>query len=258
MMRDELRLWGEIILRSHIQKRAFEIIDKIDSASGLDQIIGILSSAGNSFGYENFSIAGLPMPGETIDPYIMACGWPDEWSTRYREQNYVHEDPIIRQVRQASKPFMWADAPLNSSDVGAKKVLDEATEFGLVEGFAVPIYTTHGFQAIVTFGANELKLDKSEQAALHLVAIYAHQAIRTLLPNGGKNNGFWQLEKQLSLGEIECLKWIAAGKTACEVGIITGLSDRTVEHYIESVLRKLNATNRVQAVAEAIRYRVIA
>jgi LuxR family transcriptional regulator, quorum-sensing system regulator BjaR1 len=257
-VRDKLCLWEDVILRSHIQKRAFDIVDKIDSASGLDQIIGILSSAGNSFGYENFSIAGLPMPGETIDPYIMVCGWPDEWSTRYREQNYVHGDPVIRQVRQANKPFMWADAPLETGDVAAKKILNEAAEFGLVEGFAVPIYTTHGFQAIVTFGANELQLDKSEQAALHLVAIYAHQAIRSLLPNSGRGDGFWKLEKQLSLREIECMKWTAAGKTAYEISIITGLSDRTVEHYIASSLRKLNATNRVQAVAEAIRHRVIA
>jgi LuxR family transcriptional regulator, quorum-sensing system regulator BjaR1 len=245
-------------VREKIQQRAFDIVDRIDNANGLNDIMTVLSSAGNSFGYENFSIAGLPMPGESIDPYIMACGWPGEWAERYIDQNYVNVDPVIRQVRQANKPFMWAEAPVTPNDVNAKKVMNEATEFGLVEGFAVPIYTTHGFQAIVTFGANELKLDKSEQAALHLVAIYAHQAIRSLLPNSGRDNGFWKLEKQLSLREIECLKWTAAGKTAYEISIITGISDRTVEHYIASSMRKLKATNRAQAVAEAMRQRVIA
>jgi LuxR family transcriptional regulator, quorum-sensing system regulator BjaR1 len=244
-------------LRAQTQKLAFDIVESIDSANGVDQIVTILSSAGSSFGYENFSIAGLPQPGESIDPYIMACGWPDEWAKRYRDQNYVQVDPIIRQVRRANKPFMWAEAPLDKSETEAKNVMNEATEFGLVEGFAVPIYTTHGFQAIVTFGASELQLTKSEQAALHLVAIYAHQAIRSLLPNSGKDDGYWKLEKQLSLREIECLKWTAAGKTAYEISIITGISDRTVEHYIASSLRKLNATNRVQAVAEALRHRII-
>ena len=244
-------------MRALIQKQAFDIIDSIDNAAGLDQIIGVLSSAGQSFGYENFSIAGLPMPGESIDPYIMACGWPDEWAARYIEKNYVHVDPVIKQVRMANKPFMWADAPLKPSDSAAKTVLNEATEFGLVDGFAVPIYTTHGFQAIVTFGANELELDKSEQAALHLVAIYAHQAIRSLLPNSGKDDSYWKFEKQLSLREVECLKWTAAGKTAFEISVITGISNRTVEQYISSSMRKLNATNRVQAVAEAMRARLI-
>jgi LuxR family transcriptional regulator, quorum-sensing system regulator BjaR1 len=199
----------------------------------------------------------LPMPGESIDPYIMACGWPDEWAARYREHNYVHNDPVIRQVRRATRPFMWAEAPIGAHDTVAKNIMNEATDFGLVDGFAVPIYTTHGFQAIVTFGASELQLDKSEQAALHLVAIYAHQAIRSLLPNSGKDNSYWKLEKQLSLREIECLKWIAAGKTAYEISVITGISDRTVEHYIANSMRKLNATNRAQAVAEALRFRVI-
>ncbi|MGL4405353.1 MAG: autoinducer binding domain-containing protein, partial [Notoacmeibacter sp.] len=160
--------------RANIQDRAFEIVEKIDNANGLDQIMNVVSGAGHSFGFENFSIAGLPLPGESIDPYIMACGWPDGWSERYRERNYVHHDPVIRQVRLASKPFMWAEAPIEANDFAAKKVMNEGAEFGLVEGFAVPIYTTHGFQAIVTFGANELQLDKSEQAALHLIAIYAH------------------------------------------------------------------------------------
>ena len=245
-------------IRGKIQQLAFDAVEKIDNSSDIDQIMGTMAKAGCTFGFENFSIAGLPMPGESIDPYIMACGWPEEWATRYRDQNYVHYDPVIRQVRLASKPFMWAEAPLDSNDLAANNIMNEGAEFGLVEGFAVPIYTTHGFQAIVTFGANELELDKSEQAALHLIAIYAHQAIRSFLPRSGKANGFWTLEKQLSLREIECLKWTAAGKTAYEISVITGLSDRTVEHYIGSSMQKLNATNRVQAVAEAIRHRIIA
>jgi LuxR family transcriptional regulator, quorum-sensing system regulator BjaR1 len=245
-------------IRGNIQDRAFDIVEKIDNANGLDQIMGIMAVAGHSFGYENFSIAGLPMPGESIDPYIMACGWPEEWSSRYRQKDYVHVDPVIRQVRLANKPFMWSEAPVAQDDSAAQKVMNEGAEFGLVEGFAVPIYTTHGFQAIVTFGAGALTLDKSEQAGLHLIAIYAHQAIRSLLPNSGKGKGFWQLEKQLSGREIECLKWTAAGKTAYEISIITGLSHRTVEHYLINSMRKLNATNRVQAVAEAVRSRVIA
>ena len=245
-------------IRGKVQQLTFDTVEKIDSAKGLDQIMSVLGSAGNSFGYENFSLAGLPMPGESIDPYIMACGWPDEWSNRYREHNYVHDDPVIRQVRLANKPFMWSEAPLSENEAAAKRVMNEGAEFGLVEGFAVPIYTTHGFQAIVTFGANALVLDKSEQAALHLIAIYAHQAIRSLLPNSDKSGGFWKLGKQLSFREIECIKWTAAGKTAYEISVITGLSDRTVEHYIASSMRKLNATNRAQAVAEAMRHRVIA
>ncbi|MGL4404172.1 MAG: helix-turn-helix domain-containing protein, partial [Notoacmeibacter sp.] len=102
------------------------------------------------------------------------------------------------------------------------------------------------------------QLDKSEQAALHLIAIYAHQAVRSLLPNSGKDNSYWKLDRPLSVREVECLKWTAAGKTAYEISVITGLSDRTVEHYIASSMRKLNATNRVQAVAEAVRNRIIA
>jgi LuxR family transcriptional regulator, quorum-sensing system regulator BjaR1 len=251
-------LWGKgAMTRSQIQKTAFDIVETIDSAGSIDQIMDALSKAAYSFGYENFSIAGLPMPSESIDPYIMACGWPDQWASRYREENYVHIDPVIRQVRTASKPFMWSDAPIKPQDVLARKMMNEATEFGLVEGFAVPIYTTHGFQAIVTFGANELVLNKSEQAALHLVAIYAHQAIRAFLPDKGIQNDKFKPQKQLSLREIECLKWVASGKTAYEISIITGISQRTVQQHMRNLMQKLNATNGTQAVAQALRSRII-
>lgn len=244
-------------MRGQIQKLTFDYIDRISNSSGVDSIMQVLSSAGSDFGYENFSIAGLPSPGESIDPYIMACGWPEGWAARYREENYVHLDPVIKEVRRSDRPFMWSKAPIKDTDIEAKKVMNEATEFGLVEGFAVPIYTTHGFQAIVTFGATKLILSDSEQAALHMVAIYAHQAIRSLLPNNGKQSDYWKLDRQLSLREIECLKWTAAGKTSYEISMITGLSARTIENYIANAVQKLDAVNRVQAVAQALRYHVI-
>ncbi len=53
--------------------------------------------------------------------------------------------------------------------------------------------------------------------------------------------------------EIECLRWCSKGKTNWEIGQILNLSERTVEHYVGSALKKLGATTRAQAVAMAMR-----
>ena len=66
----------------------------------------MLGGVGTTFGFENFTISGLPLPAERVDPYIMACAWPDEWSDRYKAKDYIHIDPVIRRVRQATMPFM--------------------------------------------------------------------------------------------------------------------------------------------------------
>ena len=55
----------------------------------------------------------------------------------------------------------------------------------------------------------------------------------------------------LSPRQLECLRLAAAGKTSVEIGIILGISHRTVESYFEDCYRRLGVRGRTQAVARA-------
>ena len=57
----------------------------------------------------------------------------------------------------------------------------------------------------------------------------------------------------LSEREIQCLSWTAAGKTSAEIAGILGLSEHTVNHYLNHVTKKLDAVNRTQAVVKAMK-----
>jgi DNA-binding CsgD family transcriptional regulator len=57
--------------------------------------------------------------------------------------------------------------------------------------------------------------------------------------------------------EIDCLNWTAAGKTSAEISEILGLSEHTVNHYLNRATRKLDTVNRTQAVAKALRTGII-
>ena len=61
----------------------------------------------------------------------------------------------------------------------------------------------------------------------------------------------------LNTREIECLRWVAAGKTSGEIAQITSLSEHTINHYLHTCCRKLDSVNRIQAVANAIRQGII-
>ena len=52
--------------------------------------------------------------------------------------------------------------------------------------------------------------------------------------------------------EIECLQWAAKGKSSREIAVILGLTTRGVDFHFDSAREKLNAVNRIQAVAIAI------
>ena len=63
--------------------------------------------------------------------------------------------------------------------------------------------------------------------------------------------------EKLTAREIECLRWSAAGKSSEEIAIILSISSHTVVSYLKSAMRKLDAVNRMQAIARACRYRLL-
>lgn len=57
--------------------------------------------------------------------------------------------------------------------------------------------------------------------------------------------------------EIECLSWIGEGKTSDEIAMIISISRNTVNNYITSIMNKTGAKTRSEAVAFAVRNRII-
>jgi transcriptional regulator EpsA len=56
-------------------------------------------------------------------------------------------------------------------------------------------------------------------------------------------------EVNLRPREVEILQWIAMGKTNSEIGSILELSLFTVKNHVQRIFKKLNVSNRAQAVA---------
>jgi DNA-binding CsgD family transcriptional regulator len=62
----------------------------------------------------------------------------------------------------------------------------------------------------------------------------------------------------VSARELDCLRWVAAGKSAWEASIILGISERTVRFHLNSAREKLDCTTTTQAVAKAVAQQLIA
>ena len=52
--------------------------------------------------------------------------------------------------------------------------------------------------------------------------------------------------------EREVLIWVGRGKTSSEIAIILGLSERTVNFHCDQAMKRLDVSNRAQAVAKAV------
>ncbi|GJE58123.1 helix-turn-helix transcriptional regulator [Methylobacterium trifolii] len=236
---------------------AFEIVNNLRRATRISDILQEMRAAGGVFGYDAFIITNLPSEEEiSTQNCAMVPSWPEGWRKRYFERDYLRIDPVAHQVKRTTEPFLWSEAPYSADDTASARVMNEATEFSLTQGFCVPIHHMNGLGGGVSFGAKHLDLSEAAKAALHLVSMYAYQRAETLIREAG--NAPARKSPKLSAREVECLKWTAAGKTSWEASEILSTSQRTIEFHLKNAARKLDAVNRVQCVAEAIRFGIIA
>ena len=62
---------------------------------------------------------------------------------------------------------------------------------------------------------------------------------------------------ELTAREIEILRLVATGLSDKRIGVHLGIAHRTVSNHVGTVLHKLSASNRTEAVANAIRDGII-
>jgi LuxR family quorum sensing-dependent transcriptional regulator len=232
---------------------ALDLIETLGRTSTTDAVLDEMRRVLARFGFEYFCFASLPRPRQQFEDVMLAVRVPSEWIRIYCEQQYLQVDPAIRHARSTSFPFEWKDAPYDADkEPRAAEMVRRVTELGLSEGVMVPIYGAAGCEGVVWMGGRRLELTRRVKAMLHLVGLYAFDHVRhlrrALAPAGRK----------LSERELEILTWVAQGKTAWEVGEILGISSRTVNTHTQVAFQKLGAVNRTQAIAIALRERLIA
>ncbi len=56
---------------------------------------------------------------------------------------------------------------------------------------------------------------------------------------------------RLSTRQLECLAWVQEGKSAHDIGMILGISGRTVDGHLAGACAALGVRRRIQAVIKA-------
>ena len=231
-------------------------IEAIQQQTDSAGILDIIYETIGEYGFERFIVSGLPDRGMDVRPFVLLSGWSDEWYDRYTSLGYVHLDPVARHCFSTTLPFDWSEAPYDpESDLPARRVMEEARDFGMDEGFCVPIHMEGGMQGVVSLVGSTRDLDDKSRLELHMLSLYAHGQLRFL--NSRRNEGGGP-RRAITPREAEVLKWAAAGKTASEIASITGLSERTVNQHCENAQKRLGTNNRLHTVVEAIRHKLIA
>lgn len=235
-----------------LEDQTFERIERIQNAVTQQAILDELEEFFDEFGFESFIISHLPPPGAQEKPFVLLSGWRDEWSDRYFGRDYVRIDPVARNCFRTTEPFLWSEAPYDrQNDRNAIKVFQEAREFGMSDGFCVPISTVDGVTGCLSMGGDRIELPDNSRYLLHMLGIYAHGRLRYLDKEVRPNFS------HLTLREKEVLLWAAHGKTNQDIAEILGITERTVLDHFQKIARKLSTVNRTHTVAQACLHNLI-
>lgn len=203
-------------------------------------------------GFDNY-IYGARISESLRKPnYIIINGYPAEWRHHYERSGYLHLDPTVTHCFSHTLPIFWQDIDL--SRPSANKLFYEAADFGIVSGLSIPVHCIRGGTAMLSLSKQQQAQQSQTHfldslAVSHLFANYLHEAVLRI----AQENPQLHLNSRLLSGrEKECLLWITEGKTSWEISQILNIAERTVAFHINNAMRKLDVTNRQQAVARAI------
>ena len=222
---------------------AFDFIDVLEQQKDTAALLKTYQSLIEKFGFSGYCVGDPLHPKIQREDRLWATTWPQEWLVRWFNKNYISIDPVIYQLIAHNTPFRWSDVRSKTSGTPAR-VMDEAHDFGMNDGFGVPVYSRNGSIVGVTMGTTHDEIGKREEACLHLATIYFQARLERFRPQPQRAPA-----RKLTPRERECLSWVAAGKSDWDISQILGISEDTAHEYVHNAIAKLNATTRAQAVA---------
>lgn len=212
-------------------------------------------AAASAIGFEHV-LFGIEWRRRSLPPIQhITSGWPVAYQQVYAERGLIAVDPTVPYCQTQTAPLEWDEALYTSPQ--SKEVLEESRKFGLGHGLSVPIHENSNIVSMLSLGRDKPFENEQERqlvmAGGAVLANCAHMVIkRVLFPAFAA-----QLRAQLTKRELECLQWIAQGKSNTVIADILRISENAVEYHLKGLFPKLRVTTRVQAAIVAVEMNLV-
>jgi LuxR family transcriptional regulator, quorum-sensing system regulator BjaR1 len=232
-------------------RRVLDFVQRLQNVATYEDVSREVMGELEWFGFKHLTSFSIPGPGQTFKDCVWFNNRPPDYIERYSTQNYVLKDPIVTELRQNLNPYSWNDVRTGRSlKKFERNIIDEARDWGCRDGMMFQIITGSGSISCFCPCGLEPDLSPRARAALELVAIYSHHALKRALLQGAREE---IAHTPLTHREREILQWVALGKTDDEIGDILSIATATVTAHVENAKRKLDVMRRTYAVVQAIR-----
>ncbi|MEN0040504.1 MAG: autoinducer binding domain-containing protein [Pseudomonadota bacterium] len=235
-----------------------KLIDYIDDISGLNTAYDVFCYArrlGSDFGATRFSILALDTKTSALADLGIVNNLDPELIAVYDDNNLSEGSPVLGHLESGNRVMSYCMDTLKQ-DRGTEKAELARTlfnDFGMKYGVCCPTQDATGKRGGLIFSGDELVLTQENSAILHLLSNYLYDHLVQISATAEIRGE----TPALSGREMDCLTHAALGKTSKETARDLELSDHTVTHYLALACKKLEAVNRVHAVARAMRLGLI-
>lgn len=244
-------------------------IAELRGAESLSAAIPLLKHAGELLGLPMVSVNGDYASNEMLRDHAgrslaEAFGWGTDILTDWRDEELTPFSPIGAACRLAHRPFAWHPAMFAAAlpsriETPRERILDFLDMLGVVGGITTPVRMPFGRVGSVTWFSYDprFKLDRvlrEHEDAFLLLGHYFMDVVNRYETVDATAD----IIASLSRREIECLTWVALGKTDSEIAAIIGRSPSTARFHVDKAVDKLNAISRTQAVAKAAQLGLLA
>jgi len=188
----------------------------------------------------------IPVPPETLGRLChpragVACDMMEAWLQLGADPLIFANGSSVRQTARITRDL----AELNLG-------------ISLVHG--IPSPQGGGAHSFFAFIAMHSEPNQREQALVqalvpHMFGAYCRALARDKVPDSPHEA--LETDSGVTEREIEILRWVRHGKSNQEIGMILSISPLTVKNHIQKILRKLQASNRAQAVSKAIAMKLL-
>ena len=209
-----------------------------------------------ALGFETVSAMTVVDHGLARSEFIVVDNTPPAYVDTFRDPGNGRRDPVMQHCRKQSVPIIWNRDTYSAS--GAIEKWEQQAQFGYCSGIAMALHLPEGRHFFLGVDRDRpLPQDAHELqrlvADLQLFAVHAQEAaLRLFVPAPLQPE-----HPALTPRELEALRWTMDGKTAWEVGVILGITERTAVLHVNNAMHKLGCVNKHQAVLKALRLGLI-
>ena len=160
-------------------------------------------------------------------------------------------DPVVEHLMTQTVPVVYDQTSYVCAGVG--ELWEMQAPYGYKTGIAVKLHLPGNKHFVLGVDREEVLPEAGAQlmqmvAGLQLLAAHALTAADRLLSPKLNKSDLPKLTKR----ELDVLSWTAQGKTAWEVSVIFGMSEKTVNFHLGNAMRKLEVTSKHQAVLKCV------